>query len=332
MRLCVWIGWIAGCSADSAVGGAVQSDPPTVLTPGTVHTTSDGKAARPTDSEACVNPVVRAFPEDGAEGVFSRTSVWFELAHDALDAVITIKDAHGEVMYGETVVDGPRVTWVGAPLPAGAMYVATLTADCALEILEFTTSAVGEPLEVDVTGLTYAIEPTKGAWVEPAAIAELVADQTDGSAVLLSVTSTRQRLDLVAARGSVLEQDMCAPTSSASSSAWTDPTFTLSASILPLTVGGNGVALDDLSVVGAFEADGSRVQLARVTARVDTRQLADPLAGYTTADLCAEGCIPCADGESRCLPVVIDGLEGAVTSVDVATRTADQIQNDFACR
>lgn len=330
MRLCVWIGWIAGCSADSALG--VRDAAPTSSPTTETRTPPPGKDARPTSTGGCVNPVVRAFPEDGAEGVFSRTSVWFELAHDAADAVITIKDAHGGVMYGETVVDGSRATWVGAPLPPGAMYVATLTATCALEILEFTTSAVGEPLEVEVTGLTYAIEPTKGAWVEPAGIAELLADQTDGAAMLLSVTSTRQRLDLLAARGSLLEQDLCAPTTEAVSSEWADPTFTLSAALLPLTVGGNGVALDDLTVVGAFEADGSRMQLGRVTARADTRQLADPLSSYTSADLCADGCIPCADGEARCLSVVIDGLEGEVTSADVATRTADQIQNDIACR
>jgi hypothetical protein len=331
VRLCVWIGWFAGCSADSAVGGATIPAPPTDLSPATT-TTPDGKAARPTGSVECINAVVRAFPEDGAEGVFSRTSVWFQLTSDAPDAVITIKDADGEVMYGETLVDGPRVTWVGAPLPPGAMYVATLTASCALEILEFTTSAVGAPLDVDVTGFSYAIEPTHGAWVEPASIGALLADQTDGSAMLLAVTSTRQRLDLVVARGTALEQDPCAPTTAATSSAWADPTFTLSSAMLPLTVGGNGVALDDLEVVGAFEADGSRFQLGRLTARVDTRQLADPLAGYTSADLCAEGCIPCADGVGRCLPVVIDGLEGVVTGANVATRTADQIANDIACR
>lgn len=325
-----------GCSEQRFLSSLPTAPPPADLTSpaSDALVTSTSALSSP---EECQNPVVAAFPADGSVDVYAGSSVWFTLTRPDPGATLTLTDATGRSLAGKTTFDGANVTWTGEALSPSAMYVATLATACGTHIAEFTTSCVGTPLTVDPTGTAYAVNVTDAVWFEARSIGQALS--AGPATLLVSPLLDDEGLDLLSALGTSVQQDACRETSWMTMGAWEDPTFSIADGTFQLTAGKGTVALTEVVTTGAFFPDGSGLQLGRLVAEVDTREVIAALSlGKRDDLLCTRAagmdpdCHACADGGEYCATVVLDGLSGVFTAVHVTERTAEDIAHDRDCR
>lgn len=311
--------FVAGC------GGNETSD-----------TTSDSA------QEACDNRIVRQNPEDGADGVFYRTTVAYELLSEDNAAAITVEDAMGNEVPGTTTVDGTQVSWDGDDLEPLTTYTATLNYECGTPSATWTTSAAGGLVTVDLVDRVYAIDTRDGDWMSPAGIGELFSLSTGESEVLLSPISIDEGMGDLSFRvapgdgtGSPLP---CEPTTDFPPAQWDNPRFEMSGASLTLNVANSALTLEDVTIEGAFFPQGESLQGVAMEGLLDARGLEGTSLVPPGVDPCVVvatfggDCEPCADGEAFCTPFEVSDLEGVLATSDgLDERTDDDILADEAC-
>jgi hypothetical protein len=291
----------------------------------------------PTGS-GCENPLVRVTPEDGEGAVYHLSTVEAELSAPDATARWTVS-AGGVDLPGRNTVDGAVVRWDGV-LDTDTDYRATLTHACGSNLVLFSTSDIGEPVEVDLAGLTWTLDFAAGTWTEPAgaggALASLMADFR----ILLSVPAAPDggTISLAAGVGVAGHQNACVPTLDLSDSAWSDPYFSAESDAFELATEEFSLTVEDFVTSGAFSPDGTRVAEAAVSGIVDTRGLGAALqVGDGPGAVCellgtlGASCVPCADGMETCLPMDIENVYGVLSPVPLVDVTVEDVLADPSC-
>ena len=305
-------------------------------------TTDDiGSAGDDDDDDVCMNSILSQFPEAGSTDVYFKTDVRFTLAVEDPTAVIKLVDAANTEVNGTTAVSGTLVTWSGDDLQPSTEYTATLTYECGDAAVSWTTSEVGGPTTVDLTGGVYGLDVAGGQWVQPAGVGDLLASQLGDTQIFLSVSEVAaDTITMLGAIGSGGLQDVCSPTIPFPPADWQDPTFSLQSPLLPLVVAGFTIDIENLDLSGSFAPDGSRIQGGSLKGSIDTRPLgaAFGLSGGDDA-VCAlvatfgVACEACGDGSGTyCLSVWVDDMGAAKLDTTVVPRTEEEIALDAACQ
>jgi hypothetical protein len=295
------------------------------------------------DDDSCATTVVGTFPVSGDTDVFFKSDVRFTLSGNDPTATVEVTDGAGGVVAGNTEVIDTLVTWSGDDFVSQTAYTATLTYACGSNQIQFTTSDVGPPTTVDLTGRVYALDLASGDWVKPAGVGTLLASQLGDTQVLVSPTSVgTDTIEMIGAVGSAGNQDLCTPTLPFPPADWADPYFSLSSDLLPLVVADLEINIEDLDLSGGFAPDGGRIQGAALKGIIDTRQIADafPEIGSTDGAVCelvatfGVACEECtSDGTPYCLSVYIDAIEaGYLSGSSITPRTPVDFGADPFCK
>jgi hypothetical protein len=326
------LGWLAALAM--ACSGADPADPKEV----TEGPTDEVPTVEPTDP-TCGNPWVRSTPQDGEGDVFYRSPVVVELTDADPTAAITVAESGGAEVAGSSTVEGAVVTWTGGPLEPDTDYRATLTHACGTDLLMFTTSDVGDPVDVDLIGRTWAMDFAGGTWVEPAGAGAALALVMEPFRILLSVTGPPDgaQIPLLAGIGYDGDQNRCAPTVDLSDSAWSDPYFAIETPVLVMATESFSVTIEDFATSGAFSEDGERIEGATLSGVADTRGLGVEFglgdAPEAVCELLASlnvSCIPCSDGVVTCLDIDIRGISGVTSPVPLEVVTPEDVAANCA--
>lgn len=294
-----------------------------------------------TPTGPCENQVTDAFPEDGQTGAYFLAEVRFSLAVEEPGATITVTDSSGAEIAGTTTVEGTLVSWQGDPRDPLTTYTAQIDYVCGAEVATWTTSDAGAPLTVDVVGDTFALDIAAGEWVEPAGVGALLASQIGDTQILMSPSAIAgSSIEAIVAIGSANAQDLCSPTIDLPPASWQDPTFSLSTPLLPLSVSGFTILIEDVELSGSFAPDGSRIEGGLLSGLVDTRPLGEVFGlgtGYdAVCDLVSAfgvSCITCSDGSGDyCLSLLVDNVSAPLLpATTLVERTEDDILADPSC-
>lgn len=276
-----------------------------------------GKPGGDDSAARCTVDLDGTVPGDGE--AYWRADLEFQLSDPDPTSTITT-DIPGELGFSD---DDETVYWhLGAPLAPATAYTAGLTWCQGEHVLDFTTSALGEPLAADIRGATFALDVSAARFVSPPNTGTQLSERFD-QLVLLTVTAADDgriaMLGGIAAEGSAPStQDFCSSTFEFPSADFSSsPYVEVSTETLEITVAGYRVAIYGASLSGTFSADGQTLGGAVLTGLVDTRGLGGGDTGEAIADVCALAenlgghCVACpTDGEPLCLALHADQMTG----------------------
>jgi hypothetical protein len=185
----------------------------------------------------------------------------------------------------------------------------------------FTTSALGEPLVVDLTGATYAVNLAEARFLQPAGVADLLLGSLENNLLVGVLGTTDRSIDMMGALdagGSGL-QDSCTPSIAFPAGTFADPAFEVGPADVSLPLAGVPITMFGMRLSGAFAADGSFFGGGRLEGQLDARDLAPllgDLLGVTDPDeVCAlmvgfgVTCGACdSDGAAYCIEVLADQI------------------------
>ncbi len=295
-----------------------------------------------TGEEDCTNSVT-PFPADGELQAYFRTSVEAKLQVAVADAAITLVDAAGAAVAGQSTVTDNKVVFVpAAALSPNTEYTATLAFDCGTTDWSFTTSEVGGAVTGTLAGQVFALDLASGRFVHPEGVGDLIS-QFLTTQVLVTVSSQDDTAHTISMLGAIaadqlvptdpLVQDLCTETIPFPAADFTaNPFFEIDAtgSSTPINVAGYSVGIQDLQLSGAFAPDASYIAGARLAGGLDTYPLATIVDATCTeldtngdanpdypgcleavCDLAAVigGCEECADNTGKhCLSLDVDNI------------------------
>lgn len=340
----------ADCSTTSGVSAAEQG---VALCSG--YTGDTGWNDTWDTGDSCVNSIT-PFPENGETHAFYRTTVEARLQVADATAVLSLTDALGFSVPGVSTVQANLVTFQSsAPLQPSAGYGVTLDYACGYVDWSFTVNEVGTPTSGSLDGTAYAIDLSRGRYVRPEGLGDLLG-QFLTTQVLLGVQgSTADTLETIGATAEAESfpptEDLCVPTVAFPVADFTqDPYFVIDGvgTRVPLTIAGYAVTIDDLVMSGAFSPDASSLGGVRLTGSLDTYPLAEivdatcvdgspdyPACLEAVCDLAAVigGCETCpADGQVHCLNLVVDSLVGDGILGPLVARSQAEVDADVACQ
>jgi hypothetical protein len=292
----------------------------------------------------CSNLLLGQFPEDGDADVYYRTDVRFTLTTEDQGASITVADDGGTEVPGTTSVIGTLVNWTAdEPLDPVTSYTSTISWECGEASVSWTTSEVGSPTEVDLTGKTYALDLTSGEFVEPPGVGDLLASQLGDVEILVGVESVDAgTVQMLGAEGDGAgNQNLCSPTIPFPGANYDDPYFSLISPLLPLDIQGFQIDVENLTLTGAFAPDGSRIQGTVLKGDIDTRPLVELVSpGGGDDAVCVlvgtfgVSCLECSDNSGPyCLSLWVDNIAAdEVPGTTLVNRIQDDIDADPTCQ
>ncbi len=284
---------------------------------------------------------------DGQTDFYFLDDIAFEVNKGEGEALITVVDAEGEPVLGSTWID-PIVQREGwsrvvftpdAPLSPNTEHAATLSYCGGAPAVEFSTSALGTPIESPeiLSGRRYAIDLSEARVIRPGQVAQALLSLVDHNLLVQieHAEATEITLSLGAANKVTGIQDTCIPTLSVNVDVDLNgaPTISVGPMDVEFELAGYNVTLYAAMVDATFAADGSHFAGGRMAGMLDARDVVDALAGrdILPADepeaICdllnglGLACTACADGAPLCLEMEIDGVHGVwsdrgVESVD----------------
>ena len=259
--------------------------------------TGTGETGTP-GAEACANAVDETIPEDGATEVYYRSTIRMTLNVEDKTAAITLADADGNDVPGDSTIEGRTVVFApDAPLERSATYTATLSYECETdEVVTFTTSTTGNPLEVDPVGRVYNLDLAQGLFTRPAGAADLIGGliTQDISVFFMPTTITEDpggdTISFIGAAKSMTDpttQELCADPFFVDGADWTEPRFEGTTPFLAISIIDLQVTVVNPSLSGDISVDGSQIEIGRFTGEIDSREV---MAGINF-DIC--GLVPC---------------------------------------
>jgi len=300
--------------------------------------TDSGETANTCDITAAVE-----HPINDQADVYYRTDVVFELSEADSTASVELVDADGAAVTGDLTLDGAVVTFTPSEaLRPSTGYTATLSWCGGDAPISFTTSSLGAPLEADISGLVFAVDPASGVVAEPEGVGDLISGFV-GGVVLLEVLSAGSDISF---RGTLSEadstaQDTCLLTQELPAVDFSGtPYFQLDNTDVVIDIGGDTITIGGMSMSGTFLADGSGFGGGTLSGQLDARDMG-PLLEDTIDDTSPEAicellgglsvdCATCdADGEVFCLDVLIEDI--AASSQDDSLEEIDQLDCHEAC-
>ena len=286
------------------------------------------------EEEPCDIRVVETVPDQGATGVYYRHSIEFHLS-DADPTATVVTDVPGvQWLRDETVV----VFTPDLPLTPSTEYEVGLEFCGGSPLLNFQTSDVGSPLEMDTESLvdrTYSFELRDARYLEGHALVHLVSSWWSDHLMLqlLEVSDNGMAVRIAATEmGEQAEQDVCMRTVEPPPIAFTAPDIDVYIEELWFPAYQSDVTLYEVSLTGTFRPDGSAVEGVALSAQVDVRDLL-ALIGNDDPDDWEGGCdiagwmsMPCGpcphDGTSYCLQIEAD--QASAWEVDAMVEAIDE--------
>ena len=307
--------------------GACRNDPPDPLLDTGWFTDT---AADTGEDGGCPNRIELSVPEGGEQQWYWRDMPRVFPSNrnvDAYEAFVT--DADG-VRLPSTMVwaaESQRFTVVHE-LPFEAATAHTLhLVDCnGTRTVPFTTSGYGAPIEGGpeaLQGKTYSLDLGAADWLEPGGVAPLLTLFFDVPALIGVPLANPTQLQLgfaigdEADDGTITQDPGDAPIPFPVVDFSAQPYFEAQAPVVNLEVSAVVIPVYDFAFSGTFSPDGTRIGGGTVQGIGDTR-FAGPLLGSndpdavcTTAQGLGVQCGPCPnDGQSFCLPVSVQAIEG----------------------
>jgi hypothetical protein len=289
------------------------------------------------DDTACNVQVVSQFPADGATDAYFKTDVRFQLSEEDASATITVKDAGGAEVSGDSMAMGNLVIWQGDDLQPSTDYTATLSYACGDATAAWSTSATGAPTGGGVVDTVYDLDLASGSWVLPSPeVGALLATQLDVELLFMPLSADTEIVMRGALGTGADAQDLCSPTLEFPAATFEDPFFQIASPLLTLNVAGYSIDVQDLDLQGSFRPDASGIDGASLQGVIDTRPLVDVLApGGADDSVCVlvstfgVSCVDCGNGENYCLEVWVDSIEAGAVNADplVAITEADIAAN-----
>jgi len=279
-----------------------------------LHSIADDTGTPP---PPCGITVDATLPAAGADAAYVRGPIEFHLS-DADPNAQVVADFPGQQTLrddGRTVVFTPD-----APLRPETAYTVGLDYCGGHPSIDFTTSALGEPLDpgVDLVGRTFALDLADARFLAGPGLEDVVATYLSPQILVSVVDENAAGLHLRVALplpNDLQAQDPCARTVDLPSAAFDEaPFFVVQGTDLDFGTGDQTVNLRSLSITGTMAPDGTWMGGGTFDALLDARDLATLLAS-TPDDLCsvAEGlgvpCAPCPqDDAPYCVDVQADHL------------------------
>lgn len=280
----------------------------------------DDDTAGDDDDDDCGNDVAETVPESGATDAFYRTDVVAVLDEADSGASIAV-----DGVTGTNSIDGTVVYFTpDAPLTNGSSYTATLTYECGEETWDFTVGDVGGATdEASLPGNTYSLDLASGTWVKPAGVGDLIGGLIGDVEVLFGVISVDAKGGTIPMIGALGDgngnQDVCVPTLDFPvAPTWENPYWEVVTPTLDITVDSFTISVSDVTLGGAFTADGSAIEGGVLKGSIDTRPLVDAVAkggsdgavcGLVTSLASGVECVPCGDGQPYCLEVWVSDID-----------------------
>jgi hypothetical protein len=285
------------------------------------------------DTTGCGNEVNDYVPESGETNAFYRSDIVAVLDDEDPSASLALSGG----VTGTTSIQGTVVSFTpDAPLTNGETYTATLTYECGEESWDFTVGDVGAAAdEAALPGSTYSLDLASGTWVQPAGVGDLIATLIGDVEVLFGVISVDPKAGTIPMIGALGDgngnQDICSPTLDFPvDPTWDNPYWEVTTPSLDIAVDGFTISVTDVTLAGAFTADGSSIQGGLLRGVIDTEPLVEELSpGGTSGAVCllissiAAGveCVDCGDGDETCLEVWVADIaagkvDGTITQLD----------------
>lgn len=304
---------LIGCAPGASDGCGPNEDPIT----------------EPPDSDECDLSIDETWPEEG-QSIYHRADLEFFLSDPDPDMTpgVALADEIGDIP-GETWFSEDQETVYftpAAPLDPLTAHTATITTCRGDASVTFGTSELGQPLEVDVTGQTWAVALTQGRVLRPENVGDLIFE-LGVPPVLVEVQQVDDNLELLGALA--LEdgtQDLCTPTIPFPSADFGEnPYFEVPASLVTLDVAGVLLPVHEFVLEGTIAPDGTWFGGAIIGGELDARELADLFSEVDGPDeLCnltasfGAPCEPCTtDQATYCLGILVDRLIGEGVDIDL---------------
>ena len=180
-----------------------------------------------------------------------------------------------------------------------------------------TTSTTGTPVEL--AGRAYRLDLSRGDFVKPAGLADLLLGNADGDPLVSIAAAGASSLELVHAweQDDSEAQDECIPTERVEAT-WSAPAFESSPTdYWALLLG--GVPLSSYRVAGSLDPMTGEMSDVSVDFVLDQREagrMLESTFGTSDPDEVCEffagfgaPCEPCADGEPYCVPFLVENIE-----------------------
>jgi hypothetical protein len=288
---------------------------------------------------------------DGQSDFYFRDEISFEINQGEDEALITLADAQGEPITGTTWVDPVTLTegWTrlvftpDGPLAPSTAHTATLSYCGGSPAVDFSTSALGTPMENPevISGRIFEIDLATARVTQPSQVAQALLTLVDHSLMVSVDHADLNGLELTIAAAQRVTgiQDTCIPTLNmeVEGDLAGPPTFSVGPVDFEFDLAGYAVTLFDATVDATFAADGSYFAGGRLSGTLDARDIVDALAGrgvlpIEDADAICEvitqvglACTPCADGEDLCLNIEVEQVQGELTEHRI------EVIADFDC-
>ncbi len=274
----------------------------------------------PVDSEDSAEPceigILRLDPDEGEEH-YRRSPVRAILDGEPDAAQIRVEGAEGE-----SVRDGPRVTWTPSePLEFDTSFDAVVEHTCGKHEWSFRTGALGEPRTEEIVGRTYVFDAESAEVIVPEGSA--LEPYLDRFVFVQVLEHDGESLTLLIAHSELddaSQQYLCNPTLQVDADFEDDPWFHV-----PRQRAGLGpLIFEELEISGSFSADASQLGGLAVDAVVDTRELAFLVGEEEGQDAICKlvagvgiECMACSDGEELCMELVTEGGSASAVELDL---------------
>jgi hypothetical protein len=234
---------------------------------------------------------------------------------------------------GTVTMDEEQVIWAPTTgLTPNSAHTATISWCGDEASIGFTVSTVGEPLETDVTGQTYALDLNSATWVTPTGLDTLIGDSLNMS-ILFGIEEASDILDFMGAIpvSGTTDQDFCVPTLDFDPISFErSPYFEVGPVDMPISMMGYSLSIYDMNISGTFDADGEGIQAVGLAGALDLRDIA-PALGELSGGLVTDAASACdmlvmlgitcddcpTDGESVCIGLELTDIDATATGVSL---------------
>ena len=280
--------------------------------------------------DACRHRVVTTQPEDTSTGWYWRDPLELFVStdqHERYETYLIDENGIRLAVEPEWSVEGLSATLTP---PGGLQANHTYSwhvHDCLEDgVVTFTTSELGEPLSGGASSLTdrtFLLDLASADWTEPPGLGPVLALYFTTPVLLGVEVATVESIDFLGAPGAVdalagVIQDRQAPTWDFGATPFVDaPFFEAEVDEVVFAFEGTSVVVHGFHLEGTFSASGETFGGGLLTGQADTRHLGmllgDPDNMGAMCDYAQKlgiFCDPCTDGESYCLDMTVQDLEG----------------------
>ncbi|MFM2162391.1 MAG: hypothetical protein RLZZ383_1903 [Pseudomonadota bacterium] len=288
------------------------------------------------------NRITSASPADGTADVLPSTFLELRLATADPTVTVTVTDATGATIPGQTGVQGDYVRFIpDAPWAVDQTYSVTVDTLCSTLTLGFGTSTLGQPVPDlnALVGTTWKLDVRTGTVTAPPLFGGLILLGLGGYQIV-SVQAVRgDQLDLLwtTVGDTATAQNTCLPALplAAPMDASANPTVRFEPDAFWYL---GAQASPGASVMtGLLRADGSGLARGRWTIATDLRETGAIFGAGSATTLCrlfgtaGLNCGTCPDGVQACLNTVIDDIEMTPAPFGIVPRSVADILADPVC-